>query len=89
MGSNIGVSMHDLIWTLPPLKLSLRNENDAYGNMHQDYLKILLRCEPILATPFRKGREGNDTVNIYSRYGPISIIVWGRSLIDGTCSLFI
>ena len=28
---------------------------------HED-LKLLLQGEPILATPFRKGREGNDTV---------------------------
>jgi len=35
MGPNISVSMHDLVWHFPPLKLSLRNENDAYGNMHQ------------------------------------------------------
>jgi len=34
MGSNISVFMHDLVWLFPPLKLSLRNENDAYGNMH-------------------------------------------------------
>ena len=34
MGPNISVSMHDLVWPFPPLKLSLRNENDAYGNMH-------------------------------------------------------
>ena len=34
MGSKISVSMHDLTWPFPPLKLSLRNENDAYGNMH-------------------------------------------------------
>ena len=35
MGSNISVFMHDLVWPFPPLNLSLRNENDAYGNMHQ------------------------------------------------------
>jgi len=35
MGPNISVSMLDLVWPFAPLKLSLRNENDAYGNMHQ------------------------------------------------------
>ena len=29
-----------------------------------DDLQILLKGEPILATPFRKGREGNDTVKL-------------------------
>ena len=29
-----------------------------------DDLKILLKGEPILATPFRKGREGSDTVKV-------------------------
>jgi len=29
-----------------------------------DDLKILLKGEPILATPFRKGWEGNDTVKV-------------------------
>jgi len=29
-----------------------------------DDLKILLKGEPILATPFRKGREGNDIVKL-------------------------
>ena len=27
-------------------------------------LQIILKGEPILATPFRKGREGNDIVNL-------------------------
>jgi len=35
MGPKISVSMHDLAWPFPSLKLSLRNENDAYENMHQ------------------------------------------------------
>ena len=29
-----------------------------------DDLKILLKGEPILATPFRKGREGSDIVKV-------------------------
>ena len=29
-----------------------------------DDIKIILKGEPILATPFRKGREGNDTVKL-------------------------
>jgi len=29
-----------------------------------DDLKILLKGEPLLATPFYKGREGNDTVKL-------------------------
>ena len=29
-----------------------------------DDLKLLLKGEPILATPFRKGWEGNDTVKL-------------------------
>ena len=32
-----------------------------------DDLKILLKGEPILATPFRKCQEGNDTVKLDDR----------------------
>ena len=36
MTPKISDSMNDLTWPFPPLKLSLRNENDAYGNMHHN-----------------------------------------------------
>ena len=42
MGPKISVSMHDLAWPFPPLKLSLRNENDAYGNMHHMMLGVFM-----------------------------------------------
>ena len=46
--------MHDLAWSFPPLKLSLRNENYAYGNMHHKMVSEQDVCE----SPAYEGEGG-------------------------------
>jgi len=42
------------------------SNGSTFSSVHPpaDDLQILLKGEPILATPFRKGREGHDTVKL-------------------------
>jgi len=68
-------SKHGLqaVYTLPSIQVQTSllkiwhfTNGSSISTIHPpaDDLKILLKGEPILATPFHKGQEGNDTVKL-------------------------